>query len=113
MRCFVRAQVCVVMAARSCWALEAPSATFARELATLRAVAQGASAVGRFRPHSRYTSRFGEILKYGAGSDASAAARARSVVERLERNGEARALEEAAALGAGVLGALEGAKLVA
>ena len=51
-------------------ALRAPAAPqaaarslFHEELATLRAVADGASATGRFRPHARYTSRFGEALK--------------------------------------------------
>ncbi|KAH8051619.1 hypothetical protein JL720_15107 [Aureococcus anophagefferens] len=60
-------------AARALRAPAAPQAAarslFHEELATLRAVADGASATGRFRPHARYTSRFGEALRHGAGSD--------------------------------------------
>ncbi|KAH8047247.1 hypothetical protein JL722_13231 [Aureococcus anophagefferens] len=71
-------------------ALRAPAAPqaaarslFHEELATLRAVADGASATGRFRPHARYTSRFGEALRHGAGSDPAVASRAAAARDAL------------------------------
>ena len=92
-------------------ALRAPAAPqaaarslFHEELATLRAVADGASATGRFRPHARYTSRFGEALRHGAGSDPDVASRAAGdaiVVPRTPSTDELGEMPEEAPCGQG------------
>ena len=101
-------------AARALRAPAAPQAAarslFHEELATLRAVADGASATGRFRPHARYTSRFGEALRHGAGSDPDVARRAAAARDTLDAGGDP--LAAAAELGEAVLQALECEALV-